>query len=83
VTGAGSGTLTETVIGQAADGGKGTLDFTETYTLDTAGHILIQANIVSGTGDFQNAKGAVQFDGLELGIVTGSGTYEGRWKTRG
>lgn len=81
VTGAGSGTLTETFIGRATDAGQGTLDFTETYTLDTAGHLLIRARIIGGTGDFHNAKGAVRFEGMEIGIVTGNGTYSGRWKT--
>jgi hypothetical protein len=83
VTGAGSGTLQETFVGRSSDGGTGTIDFTETYVLDDGGHISIRARIVHATGDFAGSKGIVAFDGTEVGVVTGSGSYHGRWHRRG
>lgn len=79
VTGAGSGSLTETFVGRSVAGGTGTITFTETYTLDSGGHLRIQARIVGATGDFVRAHGVVTFVGTELGVVTGSGTYNGNW----
>lgn len=79
VSGAGSGTLQETFAGRSSGDGNGTLSFDETYTLDAAGHIVIEARIVDATGDFTGARGRLTFDGTEVGAVTGSGTYRGRW----
>lgn len=79
VTGAGSGTLQETFVGRSTDGGTGTLDFSESYTVAVDGTISIQARIVGGTGDFAGARGSVDFLGHQYGVATGNGTYSGRW----
>lgn len=79
VTGAGSGTLQETFVGRSADGGTGTLDFSESYTLTVDGTLSIQARIVGGTGDFARAHGSVAFLGHQYGVATGNGAYSGRW----
>lgn len=82
VTGAGSGTLQETFVGRSDDGGTGTLDFSETYTLADDGTLVIQARITGGSGDFARARGSVSFLGQQYGVATGNGSYSGRW-TRG
>lgn len=80
VTGAGSGTIDETFTGRSADGGTGTLHFTETYVLDASGSIIIDATIVGATGDFLGSRGQVVFTGTENGVVEGSGRYRGSWQ---
>lgn len=83
VSGAGSGTLQETFAGRASDGGTGTLDFAESYTIAPDGSLSIQARIVGGTGDFAGAHGSVTFLGHQYGVATGNGTYSGRWSHGG
>ena len=83
LTGDVEGTLDETFDGSSADGGRGTLHFTETYTVDGAtSKIHIDATLLDGTGDFAGSRGRVTFDGLSLPSGQGGGTYTGSW-TRG
>jgi hypothetical protein len=82
VTGAGSGSLTETFVGRSSDGRRGTIRLGETYVLDAAGHLRIRARVTDATGQFIGGRGSMTFDGTMVGIATGSGTYRGRWLPR-
>ncbi len=82
VTGAGQGAIEETFIGRAGSDEVGTLIFSETYTLDATGRIKIHARITGGTGAFESSVGVASFDGIVLGVITGSGSYVGRWTPR-
>lgn len=80
VTGDASGTIDETFVGTADDGGSGTLRFHERFTLDGATSALhIDAWLLGGAGSFAGSRGFVTFDGRE-NLVTGRGTYAGTWK---
>ncbi|GAC1611220.1 MAG: hypothetical protein NVS3B26_22650 [Mycobacteriales bacterium] len=79
VTSASTGTLEETFTGSTTSGGTGTLHLTETFTIDSTGNLNIQTRILGGTGVFARSRGRVEFLGKTISIVTGSGTYDGRW----
>jgi hypothetical protein len=82
LSGDASGTLTETFHGRASDGGRGTLTFFETFTIDGATSALhIDAQLLDGSGDFTGARGEVSFDGVD-NIAAGNGTYAGWWAHR-
>jgi hypothetical protein len=80
ITAAGSGTLQETFVGRAAGGGRGTLRFVETYTLDETGHVEIRCKITGGSGAFAGSRGSATFVGTELSVATGHGSYSGLWQ---
>lgn len=80
ITGVGSGAIDETFIGRSVNGETGTMRFTETYVLDDAGHIRIEASLVDATGEFAGSRATLAFAGTEYGAATGNGTYSGTWR---
>lgn len=79
LTGDSSGTLHETFYGYDRAGRRGTMTFSEHYTIVGATSALhIAAQITAATGDFAGARGAATFDGSD-NLATGSGTYAGEW----
>lgn len=82
LTGDGHGTIDETFHGRAGDR-HGSLRFLETFTATGATQAMhIDARSVSGTGDLARSRVALVFDGVD-NIVTGHGTYAGRWHSGG
>jgi hypothetical protein len=80
VTGAGSGTLEETLFGRSTDGGTGTMSFTWAFTVGPDGHVLLRGRIVDATGDFTGARGTLVAEGTGVGgALSSSGTYHGDW----
>ncbi|MGH8991751.1 MAG: hypothetical protein ACRDZ7_09520 [Acidimicrobiia bacterium] len=79
VTGAGSGTLEETLFARSTDGGTGTVRFTWAFTVGPDLHILLRGRIVDATGDFAGAHGTLVADGTTVGGSLFSGTYHGGW----
>jgi hypothetical protein len=80
LTKGGSGRIKEVFKGRARDGRKGTLTFTERFTIEPTGAIDIKGTIVKGSGGLAGSKGHVRWVGTTKADGSGVGTYSGRWQ---
>jgi hypothetical protein len=77
LTGDAEGTIRETFRGRDDLGHRGTIAFTETFTLDGgASRIHIDAAAIDGTQGFAGVRGQLQFDGFD-NAATGFGPFTG------
>jgi hypothetical protein len=84
VTGSGTGTIDETLVGIVTAGASpGTMHLLGTLNVDGATNTVeVDETIVGGTGAFAGSTGQVVFEGLQLSGVIGSGGYHGTWHRR-
>lgn len=79
VTGELHGTIDEWFAGSSSDGRRGTLTWHETIDV-VGGALVIEADILRGTGSFGRARGQVRFTGTTLPTTNAYGDYAGRWR---
>jgi len=75
-TTANSGTIDETFTGTVAGVGEGHLHLSETFTVDPAGIIVIEATVLDGDADLEGLQGTMHFEGTSIPATgEGDGTY--------
>jgi len=73
------GTVSEVFEGQAGKR-EGKLRFLETLTIDSQANMLIEADVIGGSGDFKGATGHLTFQGVQQPQFVVTGTYSGKLK---
>ncbi|MEA2273073.1 MAG: hypothetical protein QOI98_1781 [Solirubrobacteraceae bacterium] len=82
LSGDAAGTIRETFRGRDDLGHRGTIAFTETFTLDGGASLIhIDATALGGTRGFAGVRGRLQFDGFD-NVATGFGPYTGFLRLR-
>jgi hypothetical protein len=80
LTAGGSGRIHEVFTGRARDGRRGTLTFSERFTLAANGDIDITGRIGKSSGRLAHSHGRARWVGTTAADGSGRGTYSGRWR---